>query len=85
MRDASVREDLLAFLDTIRRPQYPKNALQDHERLVESGLIDSLAVLNIILYLETNFGIDFSEAGVDPDQLGSIGGILDLIERRSKR
>jgi len=85
MNQAAVREELLGFLDTIRRPQYPRDAIKDHESLVESGLIDSLAVLQIILFLEQNFGIDFAADGFDPDQLASIAGILDLIERRSKQ
>jgi len=85
MNLAADRDELLAFLDTIRRPQFPTDAIEDHDSLVESGLIDSLAVLQIILFLEQEFGIDFTAAGFDPDELASIAGILDLIERRSKR
>jgi len=48
--------------------------------LIESGLIDSLAVLEIVTYLEETYGIDFVDKGVDPGELSSIGGILDFIE-----
>ena len=54
---------------------------QDTDRLVASGLIDSLAILQIVAYLETTYGIDFSIRGVSPEELGSIGGILDVIEQ----
>ena len=73
-------EKLVDFLGTIRKPDAPLGALSESSSLVSAGLIDSLAILEIIVFLETEFGIDFSEAGVDPDQLTSISGILDLIE-----
>ena len=83
MNRAQAREELVAFLDTIRRPHTPMNAIEDGDSLVESGLIDSLAVLQILLYLETSYGIDFAASGFDPAALGSISEILDLIEHRS--
>ena len=76
-----VREDLVAFLDTIRRPDFPMTAIGDDDPLVESGLIDSLALLQIISYLEERHEIDFSLVGIDPGELGSITAILALIER----
>jgi acyl carrier protein len=75
---------LLAFLRTIQKAGVPVQSLNERERLVASGLIDSLAILQIISYLETDYGIDFSARGIDPEQLGSIGGILDLIEQEKK-
>lgn len=59
----------------------PVDWLGDDDPLVDAGLIDSLALLEIIVLLETEFGVDFSERGVDPDELASITSILDLIER----
>lgn len=81
-RDAH-RRTLLAFLKTIARPDVPLDGLDDDEGLTRSGLVDSLALLSIIGYLETEYGIDFSEHDVSPDELRSIGSILDLIERET--
>jgi acyl carrier protein len=75
------KSDLLRFLRTIQKAGLPVESLGERDRLVASGLIDSLAILQIVSYLETNYGIDFSVRGVDPEQLGSIGNILDLIEQ----
>ena len=41
----------------------------------------SMAVLQVVLYLEQNYGLDFSVLGVDAEELGTIGNILDMIER----
>jgi len=75
------KSDLLQFLRTIQKAGLPVESLGERDRLVASGLIDSLAILQIVSYLESKHGIDFSIRGVDPDQLGSIGNILDLIEQ----
>jgi len=78
------RQGLLQFLRGIQKAGMPVESLSDSDRLVASGLIDSLAILQIVAYLETTHGIDFSIRGVSPEELGSIGGILDVIEQAKK-
>ncbi|MBA3884018.1 MAG: hypothetical protein H0X73_15245 [Chthoniobacterales bacterium] len=78
------KENLLSFLRTIQKAGRPIGSLRENERLVTSGLIDSLAILQIVTYLETSYDIDFALRGVDPEQLGSIGGILDVIEQENR-
>ena len=76
------KRELLAFLRTIQKAGVPVESFGEHDRLVGSGLIDSLAILQIISYLESAHGIDFAARGIDPEQLGSIAGILDVIEQK---
>jgi acyl carrier protein len=78
------RQELLQFLHSIQRAGMPIESLKDTDGLVASGLIDSLAILQIVSYLESTYGIDFSIRGVSPEDLGSIGGILDVIEQERK-
>jgi acyl carrier protein len=75
------RQDLVRFLREIQKAGLPVDSLSDSDELVASGLIDSLALLQIVTYLEDAYGLDFSDRGLDPEQLGSIGNILDLIEQ----
>jgi acyl carrier protein len=78
------RQGLLQFLRSIQKAGMPVESLEDDARLVQSGLIDSLAILQIVMYLETTYGLDFSVRGISPEELGSIGGILGLIEQEQK-
>ncbi len=78
------RQDLLHFLRSIQKAGLPVETLKDTDRLVASGLIDSLAILQIVSHLESTYGIDFSIRGVSPEELGSVGGILDVIEQEQK-
>jgi hypothetical protein len=81
---AETRERLLAFLETIRRPGVPLSALGDNGNLLQAGLIDSLSVLQIIDFLEGEFGVDFAASGLDPAQLTWVPRILDLIEAHGR-
>ncbi len=77
------RHDILRFLTTIQRPDRALAGLEDGEGLVASGLIDSLSLLQIVVYLEDTYGIDFTTRGIEPEELRSMGSILDLIEREA--
>jgi acyl carrier protein len=75
--------DLINFLRTIQRPDCPLQEIDGELSLVESGLIDSLALLQIITYLEQTYGIDFSEKGIDPGELRSVNAILEFVAREA--
>ena len=78
-----VKDDLVRFLRTIQRPDQPIEDLDEHESLVASGLIDSLAIIQIVNYVEGTYGVDFLEGGINPTELRSVASILDVIERHS--
>ena len=84
MSRAENRERLLRFLEGIRRPGRRLSEIEENENLVQSGLIDSLALLEIVSFLEAEFGVDFSGSGLDPGRLATIPSILDLIEARTR-
>ena len=46
-------QHLQDFLRTIQRPGRPVEVIGEEESLVASGLIDSLALLQIVAYLES--------------------------------
>ena len=77
------RLELIEFLRTIQRPDYPLDRIDEESSLVESGLIDSLALLQIVTYLEQTYHIDFNERGIDPEDLRSVNSILELIAGNS--
>ena len=76
---AEARAAIIGFLDGIRRPEQEVAGIGDDDGLVDSGLIDSLAILEIVAFLESEFGVSFRDTGVDPGRLASVNSILDLI------
>ncbi len=81
---AIVIDDLKAFLRTVQKPNRPIDSIAETDGLVASGLIDSLAIVQIVAHLEGKYGIDFAAGGVDPERFASMGSIADLVmEKRA--
>ena len=74
----NTRDQLVDFIRTIARPDSDLEAIGDDQNLVEAGVVDSLAVVQMIVYLETEHRLNI--AAVDPAELVSIQGILNVIE-----
>lgn len=70
------RDALIEFLGTIARPGQSLAGVDDKDNMVDSGIMDSLAVIQVILYLETAHGVNFGSLGIDPSELVSIRGML---------
>lgn len=75
------KEKLFSFLKTIWRSDTPLNVIDDETNLISAGLIDSLATIQIITFMEREFNIDLFNTDADPSQLDSVAAILDLIRR----
>lgn len=73
-------EELIQFLRTIQKPNRRIDQIGVDDSLVNSGLIDSLAMVQIVVYLENTYGIDFMAHGFEPERLATMTSILDFIE-----
>ena len=57
-------------------------ALGDDVSLLNSGVVDSTSVLEIVLFLEEQFGIQVKDEELLADNLDSIGKIARFIARK---
>jgi acyl carrier protein len=57
--------------------------LSDDDLLFSSGRLDSLDAVEIIMCIETEYGINFSEINFDLTLLDSIAAITDLVDSRA--
>jgi acyl carrier protein len=51
----------------------------DDDSLLEKGILDSTGVLELIEFLESQFGIEVSDTETVPDNLGSIAGLTRFV------
>jgi len=77
-RDA-VRELVASLL----RQKDDAGPFTDSDSLVLSGRLDSIDILQIVVFLEGRYGIDFAEQQFDQEDFDSIARILTLIELRA--
>ncbi len=56
--------------------------LEDTEPLIESGIIDSLGIMKLIMYLEESFKIKIEADDLMPENLGTVNAISSLIQEK---
>jgi acyl carrier protein len=54
--------------------------LVDQDSLLLSGRLQSIDAVEIVVFLEENFGIDFAQIGFDREQIDSIDLIYALVQ-----
>ena len=58
-------------------------ALEDRTSLLDHGIIDSTGVLEVIMFVETTFGIAIEDSEMLPENLDSIERIAAYVARKS--
>ena len=56
--------------------------LADTDSLLESGVMDSTGILELVAFLETEFSIQMADAEIVPENLDSIESIAKYLERK---
>ena len=57
-------------------------AFDDDDLLLEDGIIDSLGLLDIVTFIETEFDIAVDDADVTLDNFGSVKAIASYVESK---
>jgi acyl carrier protein len=53
------------------------------DSLLNSGIIDSTAIFEIIIFLESSFGVEVSDEEIIPDNFETIKNIIAFIESKT--
>ncbi len=69
------------LLDTVIKEV---DTITDEQQLIDSGLIDSISIVNVILFLEKQFKISFSEEDMLPENFETLNAMVDTVEKKSK-
>ncbi len=56
--------------------------LKDDTSLLDSGMVDSTGVLEVIAFLESEFGISVADNEIVPDNLDALERIVAFVERK---
>ena len=56
--------------------------LTDSGSLIDAGVIDSTGAIELVAFLESNFGIEIADEELTPDNLDSIDRITALVDRK---
>lgn len=78
-----LNEDIKRFIIT-KFPIARKTNITYKDSLLDSGIVDSLGVLEVVSYLVENHEIEIGEDDLMPENFNSIQSIADFIEKKKK-
>lgn len=77
--DMDDRARVRAFIEELLGEQDDQASFADDESLIKSGRLDSLAVTKMVMFLETDFDVDFARVEFDPERFDSVTEIAAVI------
>ena len=64
-------------------PAARKRAINDTAQLLESGIVDSLGVLDVVAFLEKSFMIKISDDELTPENFASIKCLAEFVKKKT--
>lgn len=80
--DANISGRVRAFIEENFLFREDISDLADGESLLESGVMDSTGILELVAFLEAEFAIQMADAEIVPENLDSITAITSYLERK---
>lgn len=59
-----------------------QNALNDGDSFLQQGIIDSTGILEVIFFLEEEFGVKVADEEMIPENLDSVNNLVAFVERK---
>jgi len=77
----AIADELRRFL-LERFPAARQSGLAADTPLLESGIVDSLGILEIVTFVTETFGVAVSDDDLNPENFASIGQLASFVERQ---
>jgi acyl carrier protein len=78
--DLNEKTKVRGFIDNLLRERDDTVGFSDSESLFESGRLESLAAVEVVVFLEEEFGVDFSKIDFQIDLIDSVDLITNFCE-----
>ena len=67
------------FLENLLLQKGDVKGFADTDSLVNSGRLESVDTLELVIFLEEKYGIDFGDRGFDQNEFDSVNSIMAVI------
>jgi acyl carrier protein len=82
------QQTIIASIRTYISGNFPavrKRKLEDTDPLLQSGIIDSMGILDLVGHLETTFDISVADDDLVPENFDSIETIAAFVEKKQNQ
>lgn len=74
------KDEIREFIRDLLAGNGDSGELADDDSILLSGRLQSINAVEIVIFLEDKYGIDFAEIGFDRDQIDSVNAIYALVQ-----
>ena len=78
-REAPIREKIRGYLHDNFLYMRPDFVLDDNDRLLERGVVDSMGIVELLTFLEDEFGVKAADEEISEANLGSVNAIARFV------
>jgi acyl carrier protein len=82
MDDKKIKDGIRGYILNNYLFSTDATALNDDVSLMETGVLDSTGILEIIMYLEDTFGMKVADEEMVPENLDSVANIVAFVNRK---
>ena len=79
---AQIKQQVKDYIMKEFLPGEDPDALEDTLSLIRGGILDSIAMLKLVAYLEETFGIEIHAHEADPDYLDTLSQITSFVQAK---
>lgn len=80
--DTQIRDRLREFIRESFLYMRPELTVGDDDRLLERGVIDSMGVVEMLSFVEDEFGVAVADDEITETNFGSIRSVAELVARK---
>jgi acyl carrier protein len=81
----TILEELEKFMVAEVAVDHDKNSLGPDEDLLDQGILDSLGVMKLVIFLEKTFGIEVADEDIVPENFQTLNTIARFVEHKRQK
>ncbi|BBA35950.1 uncharacterized protein sS8_4019 [Methylocaldum marinum] len=78
----AIQDDLRSYILSEHMRGEDPSLLGDTDDLIETGVLDSLAIMKLISHLEKTYGVEIDIGEVVPENFGSVANLADYVAQK---
>jgi methoxymalonate biosynthesis acyl carrier protein len=78
----STSEEVRSYILSVHLPGENPDMLSNDDDLLDMGILDSMAIMQLVDHLEKQYGITISTEEIDPANFESINALVAFIDKQ---
>lgn len=80
--ESQIREKIRSYLDENFLYMMPDLILNDDDRLLERGVVDSMGIVEMLTFIEDQFGVKPADEEISEANLGTVNAIVRFVSTK---